>query len=42
MVTGKSEGVSVRDSLKAGATDFVVKPLDRDTLLAKVALALHS
>lgn len=42
MVTGNSEGVAVRDSLKAGATGFVVKPLDGDTLLAKVALALHS
>jgi CheY-like chemotaxis protein len=42
MVTGNSEGVAVRDSLKAGATDFAVKPLDRDTLLAKVALALQS
>jgi PleD family two-component response regulator len=41
MTTGKSEGVSVRDSMKAGATDFVVKPFDRDTLLAKVAHALQ-
>lgn len=42
MITGNSEGVAVRDSLKAGATGFVVKPLDGDTLLAKVARALHS
>jgi len=41
MATGKSEGISVRDSMKAGATDFVVKPFDRDTLLAKVANALQ-
>lgn len=41
MVTGKSEGVAVRDSIKAGAVNFIVKPLDRVTLLAKVARALH-
>lgn len=41
MVTGKSEGAAVRDSIKAGAANFIVKPLDRDTLLAKVAHALR-
>lgn len=41
MVTGKSEGAAVRDSMKAGAADFVVKPFDRDTLLAKLARALR-
>lgn len=41
MITGKSEGTSVRDSMKAGATDFLVKPFERDTLLAKVAYALR-
>jgi FixJ family two-component response regulator len=41
MVTGKSEGTAVRDSIKAGAGNFVVKPFDRDTLLAKVASALR-
>ena len=41
MVTGKSEGAAVRDSMKAGAADFVVKPFDRATLLEKVAHALH-
>jgi FixJ family two-component response regulator len=40
MITGNSEGTTVRDSLKAGAVNFVVKPFDRDTLLAKVAQAL--
>ncbi len=40
MVTGNSEGATVRDSLKAGAVNFVVKPYDSDTLLAKVAQAL--
>lgn len=40
MVTGNSEGDCVRDSMKAGAANFVVKPFDRDTLLAKVARAL--
>ena len=41
MVTGKSEGAAVRDSIKAGAANFIVKPLDRDTLLAKVVHALR-
>lgn len=41
MVTGKSEGSAVRDSIKAGAANFVVKPFDRDTLLVKLAHALH-
>lgn len=41
MMTGKSEGAAVRESMKAGATDFVVKPLDRETLLAKLAHALN-
>lgn len=40
MVTGMRQGNVVTHSLKAGATDFVVKPIDRDTLLAKVAKAL--
>ncbi len=40
MVTGKREGTTVRDSLKAGAANFVVKPFDRNTLLAKIASAL--
>ena len=37
MITGKSEGNVVVESLRAGAADFVVKPLERDKLLAKVA-----
>lgn len=41
MVTGKSEGAAVRDSIKAGAANFIVKPFERDTLLAKVASALR-
>ena len=40
MITGKSEGQVVIDSLKAGATDFVVKPFDRATLIDKIARAL--
>jgi len=42
MVTGKSEGNVVIDSLKAGAVDFVVKPFDRDTLMAKIERALRT
>lgn len=41
MVTGNSEGAAVRDSIKAGAVKFIVKPFDRDTLLAKVVSALR-
>lgn len=37
MLTGKSEGSVVVDSLSAGAADFVVKPVDRLKLIAKVA-----
>lgn len=37
MLTGKSEGQVVVDSLNAGAADFVVKPIDRDKLVAKLA-----
>lgn len=36
MITGNSEKTVVVESLKAGAADFVVKPLDRDRLLAKI------
>ncbi len=35
VVTGKSDGQVVIDSLKAGATDFVVKPFGRVTLISK-------
>jgi CheY-like chemotaxis protein len=41
MVTGQSEGSLVRDSIMAGAVNFVVKPFVRDTILAKVASALR-
>ena len=41
MITGKSERSVVADCVKAGAVDFVVKPLDRDKLIAKVACWLH-
>lgn len=40
MMTGKSENNVVIDSIKAGAADFVVKPIDRDTLLEKLARVL--
>jgi CheY-like chemotaxis protein len=41
MITGNSEQKIVIDCLKAGATDFVVKPLDRDILVAKMVRALN-
>jgi CheY-like chemotaxis protein len=36
MITGNSEKGVVVESLKAGASDFVVKPFDRNSLIAKV------
>lgn len=42
MITGKSEGQVVVDSLKAGAADFVVKPFDRATLIAKISCVLNA
>ncbi len=41
MITGNSEKTIVAASLKAGASGFLVKPFERDTLLAKVAQALR-
>lgn len=41
MITGNSEKEVVVGSLKAGAADFVVKPLDRDRLLAKIGSLLR-
>jgi CheY-like chemotaxis protein len=41
MLTGKSEKNVVTESLKAGATGFLVKPFDRDTLITKVKQALN-
>ena len=41
MITGKGEKNTVTESLKAGATDFMVKPFARDTLLGKVAKVLR-
>jgi len=36
MITGHSEKQLVIDSLKAGASDYVVKPFDREVVLAKL------
>ncbi|MEP6968814.1 MAG: response regulator [Betaproteobacteria bacterium] len=41
MVSGKSDGGAVREILKAGAVDFVVKPFERAALLVKVARVLR-
>lgn len=40
MLTGKSEGAVVVESLKSGANDFIAKPFDRATLLAKITRLL--
>jgi len=32
----------VQDNLKAGASDFIVKPVEPPAALAKIARALHS
>jgi CheY-like chemotaxis protein len=41
MITGNSERTVVLDSRRLGAADFLVKPFDRQTLLAKIARVLH-
>ncbi|MDD2915189.1 MAG: response regulator [Gallionella sp.] len=41
MITGKSEEKIVADSLNAGAIDFLVKPFDHATLIAKIDHALN-
>ena len=41
MLTGNSERGVVMDSRRLGAADFLVKPFDRQTLLAKIARVLH-
>ena len=42
MITGKSDSQVVIGSLKAGATDFVVKPFDSVTLIAKIDRVLNA
>lgn len=42
MITGKSEGEVVNDCMKAGAVDFVVKPYEHATLIAKIDHALKA
>jgi CheY-like chemotaxis protein len=42
MITGKSEGEVVNDCIKAGAVDFVVKPYEHATLVAKIDHALKA
>jgi CheY-like chemotaxis protein len=42
MMTGKSEGDIVIESLQAGVIDFVVKPVERETLIGKVAQILRT
>ena len=41
MITGHSEKDVVMESLKAGAIDFVVKPLERNVLVAKLQKLLN-
>jgi len=42
MITGRSELDTVRESLKAGAAGFVVKPFERETLIEKIRQALET
>ena len=39
MITGHSGGDTVRNSFRSGAADFIVKPFDREKMIAKVAAA---
>nr|WP_267878122.1 response regulator [Duganella aceris] len=39
MITGHSGAATVRDSFRSGAADFIVKPFDREKMIAKVAAA---
>jgi len=39
MITGHSGSDTVRDSFRSGAADFIVKPFDREKMIAKVAAA---
>ncbi|MBT9460061.1 MAG: response regulator [Rugosibacter sp.] len=41
MITGKSEKNVITESLKVGATGFLVKPFERDMLITKVRQALN-
>jgi CheY-like chemotaxis protein len=41
MITGNSEKAIVVESIRAGAADFIVKPLDRERLIAKIDGLLH-
>ncbi len=41
MVTGRSDGSAVRDSLRAGVSDFIVKPVHSGALLRKLAKVLQ-
>jgi two-component system, chemotaxis family, chemotaxis protein CheY len=38
MVTSESQGVNVSQALRAGANDYLMKPFNRDVLLAKLQL----
>lgn len=42
MVTGNSERKNVLEGLQAGVSDYIVKPFDRVSLLAKLARALRN
>ncbi|MBI3903853.1 MAG: response regulator [Nitrosomonadales bacterium] len=41
MLTGDSEKTLVRECIMAGAVDFIVKPSNRATLIAKIRVHLH-
>ncbi len=41
MVTGRSDGAAVRDSLRAGVSDFIVKPVHSAALLRKLAKVIR-
>ena len=42
MVSAKNQSDVISDALWKGATDFLVKPLDCDTLIARIARNLEA
>lgn len=42
MVTGVSEAKKIREAIQQGVNDYIVKPIDADTLLAKIKATIDA